>query len=141
MSRDQRWALALGVLAVAAMGAIGFRVVSGPGPDVTTVAAAAVQDGDETTTITFAGDSLLGDQSQRTLEKKGYDWPFAQVTDLLTADFVVANAEGPITARTKWGNPTADYSYNSLPPAADAFAAAGVDALSLANNHAMDRGT
>lgn len=140
MSRDQRWAIALGLLAVAAISGLAFRVLIGPGPDVATVAAAAVQDGDESTSIAFAGDSLLGDQSERTLERKGYDWPFANVSDLLQADYVVANAEGPITARTKWGDPTADYSYNSQPEAAAAFAAAGVDALSLANNHSMDRG-
>lgn len=140
MSRDKSLALAFGVLAVLAVVGVGARVFLGPGPNVATVAAQAERDGDQSATITFVGDTLLGDQAQRLLQKKGYDWPFGRTQELLDSDFTIANAETPITRRTQWGNPTADYSYRSLPPAAHSLARAGVDALGLANNHAMDRG-
>jgi poly-gamma-glutamate synthesis protein (capsule biosynthesis protein) len=140
MTRDKALALGLALLAVGAISAVGARVAFGPGPDVVVVQASATQDGDKTTSITFAGDTLLGDSSERTVQQKGYDWPLAKVGDLMGADLFVANAEGPITTRTRWANPTADYSYNSQPEAALALARAGVDSISLANNHAMDRG-
>jgi poly-gamma-glutamate synthesis protein (capsule biosynthesis protein) len=112
----------------------------GPGPDIATVSAAAESNEDGTVTLNFAGDTLLGDQSQRLLDKNGYDWPFENVKGLLDADYFVANAEGPITRRTHRLSPTLDYSYNSMPQAAQALADAGVDGLGLANNHAMDKG-
>ncbi len=140
MSRDQRWALGLGLLAVAAIAGIVLRVFLGPPADVATVAVEAPADGDEQVAITFAGDTLLGDAAQQVMDTNGYDFPLRQVRTLLDTDFAIVNAEGPITRLTKPSDPTLDYSYNALPPSAQALADAGVDALGLANNHAMDRG-
>ncbi len=122
MSRDKKFALALGVVAVAALAAVGARVLIGPGPDVATVAAVAETNGDGNATITFGGDTMLGDQADRLLAREGYDVPFRQLGGMLDADYVIVNAEAPITTLTKWYDPRVDYSYNTLPPAAQALA-------------------
>ena len=112
MTRDKSLALAFGVLAVLAIVGIGARILVGPGPNVVTVAAQAEQDGDQSTTITFLGDTLLGDQAQRILEKKGYDWPFAEVSDAARLPTTSSpTPRPPSPGSTEWGNPTADYSY------------------------------
>ena len=90
-------------------------------------------------TILWLGDTLLADAAQPHLDAHGYDWPFAQLPPL-HADFVVANAEGPIIKRTEPFDPGQRWHYNAQPQAAAALAAAGVDAAGLANNHALDRG-
>ncbi|MBA3528533.1 MAG: CapA family protein [Propionibacteriaceae bacterium] len=88
---------------------------------------------------TFVGDTMLGDAAQSTLDTLGYDRVFEQVRSLVGGDFTIANAEAPITSRP---DPFVDqtYSYNMQPASAQAIRGAGIDALSLANNHAMDRG-
>jgi poly-gamma-glutamate synthesis protein (capsule biosynthesis protein) len=90
--------------------------------------------------ITFVGDTLLGDAAQPLLSERGYLWPFEHLVPLLGADFVIANAEGPFTTSTTPHDPNATYSYNAEPEAIAGLAEAGVDAISMANNHAMDRG-
>lgn len=91
--------------------------------------------------ITLVGDLMLGDAAQERLDREGYDWPFAGVAALLPSDsYVVANAEAPIADLSEPFDEDQRWHYNSLPPAAHAYAAAGIDALGLANNHVMDRG-
>ena len=91
-------------------------------------------------TILWAGDTLLGDAAQPLLDRHGYDWPFARLAGALAADFMVVNLEGPITSDATPWDPGQRWSYNAQPASAAALAAAGVDAVSLANNHALDRG-
>jgi poly-gamma-glutamate synthesis protein (capsule biosynthesis protein) len=90
--------------------------------------------------VDFVGDTLLGDAARATLATNGFDWPFAKVAPLLSGDFTIANAEGPLTTRTVPFDPTESWTYNADPASAAAIQRAGVDALNLANNHAMDRG-
>jgi hypothetical protein len=92
------------------------------------------------TRAVWVGDILLADAAQGALDANGYDFPFARVGDLLDGDVVIGNAEGPITELTEPYNDGQPWSYNALPPAAEALAAAGFDAVSLANNHLADRG-
>lgn len=91
-------------------------------------------------TILWAGDTLLGDAAQPLLDAAGYAAPFRDLLPLPAADFVIVNAEGPITTRTAPWDTGQRWSYRARPPAADALAAAGVDAAGLANNHSLDRG-
>ena len=91
-------------------------------------------------TILWAGDTLLADGAQPLLDANGYDWPFALLAGELKADFTLINLEGPITTDGAPWDPGQRWSYNAQPSAALALAAAGVDAVSLANNHALDRG-
>lgn len=90
--------------------------------------------------IVWAGDILLGDRAQWHLDQNGYTWPFAYVRHLLVGDFTIGNAEGPITTRVAQHFDGQEWHYNAQPPAAQALAEVGFSALSLANNHALDRG-
>ena len=88
----------------------------------------------------WTGDILLADLAFDTLESEGYLHPFEHLWGLTAADFLVGNLEGPVTTIDAPFNPNQTWSYNALPPAAGALADFGFDALSLANNHLMDRG-
>lgn len=93
--------------------------------------------------VLFLGDTMLGDAMQGELERHGYDHPFEKLADLLEsgeAAAVVGNHEAPITDRTKRDRPNGKWNYACEPVSAGALARAGFTHLSLANNHAMDRG-
>jgi poly-gamma-glutamate synthesis protein (capsule biosynthesis protein) len=90
--------------------------------------------------IVWVGDILLGDGAEKQLAASGYEWPFEHVGDMLAGAYVVGNAEGPITTGQTPFYPEARWSYNASPRAADALASVGINAVSLANNHAFDRG-
>ena len=98
--------------------------------------------------ITWLGDTLLGDAAQQRLEQRGQTYPFEFLRPLLGADpeadpgadYVVLNAEGPLTTRSEPYDRGQRWSYNTDPAAATALAEVGVSAAGLANNHAMDRG-
>ncbi|MFN0070900.1 MAG: CapA family protein, partial [Chloroflexota bacterium] len=90
--------------------------------------------------IVWVGDILLGDAAESRLRAQGYSFPFQHLRAELAADFTIGNAEGPITTlKTKYF-PDQQWSYNAQPAAAEALAQAGFRGLSLANNHAFDRG-
>jgi poly-gamma-glutamate capsule biosynthesis protein CapA/YwtB (metallophosphatase superfamily) len=90
--------------------------------------------------IVWVGDILLGDAAQPLLDQHGYTWPFEFVRGPTEGDYLVGNAEGPITELTELFHEEAQFDYNAQPESADALGRVGFDALSLANNHAMDRG-
>lgn len=90
--------------------------------------------------IVWGGDVLLGDAAQPSLDEHGLTWPFDRITTLLAADYLIANAEGPITSVDEPFFPDQEFSYNAQPPVAKALADVGFDALGLSNNHALDRG-
>ncbi|MPZ24302.1 MAG: hypothetical protein GEU28_12365 [Dehalococcoidia bacterium] len=90
--------------------------------------------------VVWTGDILLADGAQPLLDEQGYSWRFALLGDITEGDYLIGNAEGPITDRTEDYFSDRRWQYNARPAAAPALAAAGFDALSLANNHAMDRG-
>ena len=90
--------------------------------------------------ILWLGDTLLADAAEPHLTGEGYAWAFDRLRPLPDADYVVANAEGPITTETAIFDPQQPWSYAARPEAALALAAEGVSAVGLANNHALDRG-
>ena len=89
---------------------------------------------------TFVGDTLLGDAAQPLLTTQGYDSVFTSLAGLTGDGFLMANAEGPITTLTTPFDAAQHWHYNAQPAAAGALQRGGIDAVSLANNHAMDRG-
>lgn len=95
---------------------------------------------DGVVSVAWAGDTMLGDAAQPLLDARGYGWPLTGVAPLLAADVTIINAEAPITALTEPWDPDKQFSYHMLPAAAAALEDAGIDAVSLANNHVMDRG-
>src|SRR5829696_2637022 len=72
--------------------------------------------------IVWTGDILLADAAQPYLDEYGYTWPFEHVQPLLEGDFVIGNAEGPITERSQPYFERQRWSYNAEPEAAQALA-------------------
>ena len=90
--------------------------------------------------VRWGGDVLLGDAAAPLLAEKGFGWPFQRIAALLEADYLVGNAEGPITTLADPHFPEQEFSYNADPASATALAEVGFDAVSVSNNHALDRG-
>lgn len=95
-------------------------------------------------TILFVGDIML-DRTVATRIKRAKDWsyPFAFVGDLKAGSFgvydmVVGNLEGPVG--TKRLPPVKSIDFLFDPQVIPALQTAGFDALSQANNHALDQG-
>lgn len=86
------------------------------------------------------GDVVLGQTIGRRIIKNGPDTPWRKVMVYLDqADLLMANLECPISSRgTPW--PGKKYTLRAPPGAASALVAAGVDVVSLANNHTLDYG-
>lgn len=102
---------------------------------------AADKEGDDMkpTTIFFGGDVMLGRAVATKIAKNGSDVFFNKIKDpVLSADYSVANLEGPITAINN--SPGNDMRFHFDPALAAQLAATGFDAFSLANNHGLDQG-
>lgn len=90
--------------------------------------------------IVAIGDMMLGRNVEGMMEKEGFDYPWRSVTSIFeTADYVVANLEGPIL-KEHTRTPTGSTSFNFLPQVGEELETSGIDAVSLANNHTLDRG-
>ena len=94
-------------------------------------------------TLTFVGDCTLGCVSAGWNNPNGfvqtvgdnYDYPLANVAEILNNDdFTLANLEGPLTE----GGTPAQKEFAFRGPTAYTAILQGVEAVSLANNHAMD---
>jgi len=70
---------------------------------------------------------------------EGYAWLLAPIADLLAApDVTFANLETPVAPTANQG--TREFMFNAPVAAATALARAGVDVVSVTNNHAFDQG-
>ena len=85
------------------------------------------------------GDVMLAQSIGRRIVRKGPLAPWEQVKPYLDeADLVVANLECTISERgTQWAK---TFTFRAPPAAADSLVTAGIDVVSLANNHALDYG-
>ncbi|WP_392544406.1 CapA family protein [Oryzobacter telluris] len=140
LTRDRRLiATAAGVFLLSVGGLAAHAAIAEP-PAPAVVARQVDAGADGVLTLTFAGDTMVGDGAQTLVDTQGYDTVFTQAEPLLDGDVVIINAEGPITTASTPARPGAPYSYASNPRTAAAMAAAGVDVLGLGNNHVMDMG-
>ena len=97
-------------------------------------------------TLGAVGDVLMHDavkQSAATHGRgaadAGYSWLYAPLADLLAEpDVMFANLETPVAPRVAQG--TRPYVFNAPPEAVTALQRAGVDLVSVANNHVFDQG-
>jgi hypothetical protein len=90
--------------------------------------------------VLFLGDFAPTDKALPSIEKHGYGYQFGKVGRLLDSyDVVAANLEAPITTNEK---PRVEkkYIYKINPDAVSKMRRAGIDVLTLANNHIMDYG-
>jgi poly-gamma-glutamate synthesis protein (capsule biosynthesis protein) len=88
----------------------------------------------------FGGDVMLGRMVGERILMHGADYPLGPVAGRMrAADLTVVNLECAITSSERhWpGAPKAFY-FGAPPEAGDALAGAGIDMVSLANNHVLD---
>ncbi len=92
-------------------------------------------------TVATVGDTLLGASAEKVLKKQGYDHAFEGSRHLYAdADLIIANLEGPLTSGGKRFKDK-KYTFRSNPRrVAAALQAAGINAVTLANNHSLDYG-
>lgn len=86
------------------------------------------------------GDLLFDRQVAKAIKERGAEDLFADVRGALTGgDIVIGNLENPLSLR---GKPVdgKEYAFRGLPEAAGGMRNAGINMVSLANNHIMDYG-
>ena len=140
MKRDQKLVILFATIALVTGLVVVARLGFGDAPPVLTVERQVPVGPDGRLTLQFVGDTYLGDAAQEYIDEHGYDWPFEKVKPMLDADFTIATAEAALTHRTKVWNPSKKYSYMANPASAAAMARAGIDGVTLANNHVFDAG-
>lgn len=85
------------------------------------------------------GDIMLGGRAKGVIAKHGADYPFEAVVPLLRrAPIVLGNLEGPLAQKAR--RERRHYSYRSSPDLATSLARAGINVVTLANNHLLDCG-
>jgi poly-gamma-glutamate capsule biosynthesis protein CapA/YwtB (metallophosphatase superfamily) len=96
----------------------------------------------EVTTMTAAGDIIFGRKVDEKLVTYGdYTRPFHRVADeLQRADLTVANLECTLTDRVLPPHDWNTFSFGSSTRAVEGLRFAGIDVVSLANNHSRDMG-
>lgn len=110
-----------------------------PAPVVTSTVD-RVSGGDEVVLL-FGGDTAPTDAALPLLRRHGYEYSFAPTVDLVRgADLTVVNLEAPVTERQRSFPLYKRYVYKIAPAAMGAIRWAGVDAVTLANNHVLDYG-
>src|SRR3989449_7646042 len=89
--------------------------------------------------LIVVGDIMLGDHTRNALKRGGIDYPFEAILPLLkSASIVLGNLEGPLARMS--AREARNYSYRVNPDLAAALTRAGINVLTLANNHALDCG-
>ena len=83
---------------------------------------------------------MLGANGSKELDSHPPQWPFEKVRSLISADYAIGNAEGPISSRKKRHFAKQKWHYNAPVYQADVLAEVGFRAMGLANNHLLDRG-
>ncbi|HEV2016803.1 MAG TPA: CapA family protein [Gemmatimonadaceae bacterium] len=95
--------------------------------------------GDDDPRLSFlgGGDVMLGGRGRKAVEELGIDYPLAAVQPLLAlSPIVMANLEGPFAAGAR--RVERQFSYRVNPGLASALPRAGVNVVTLANNHLVD---
>lgn len=91
--------------------------------------------------IGAAGDIFMGGKATKILNRKGYHYPYTPTKSLITGtDIFIANLEAPLT---NTGTPAKNkrFVFKSPPEkVTPALKEAGVDIVTLANNHSVDYG-
>lgn len=136
--------LALIVLAAIALAACGGGSDSPPAPTATVPATATetpapTSTPDRVVTIAAVGDLMLARDITTLMDEHGSLYPFERVAGLLmNADITIANMEGTFTERGIAADKL--YTFRTPPRHAAGLAEAGIDVVSLGNNHTADFG-
>lgn len=96
-----------------------------------------VGSGDPGLSFLGGGDVMLGGRARKAVDEFGIDYPLAAVQPLLAlSPIVMANLEGPFAADAR--RVDRQFSYRVKPRLAAALPRAGVNVVTLANNHLVD---
>lgn len=92
------------------------------------------------TRVMFGGDVMLGRLVKEAILRHGAGYPLGPVASLMReADLTIANLECAITASLHlWSGAPKAFYFGAPPEAIHALTDAGIDMLSLANNHVLD---
>jgi poly-gamma-glutamate capsule biosynthesis protein CapA/YwtB (metallophosphatase superfamily) len=101
---------------------------------------------DETIDIVIVGDTGFNSAGARVTPEGGYkqgqlvriEEALSGIRHELSADIVLANLETAVTARNDLPGVSKRFTFRTHPKAIEAFIDAGINAFSLANNHALD---
>lgn len=90
----------------------------------------------------FGGDVMLSRQvNSRMVKYNDYTWPFLKIADFLRqADLTIVNLESPFINTKDYTVPTGSFMFKSNPLAIKGLLEAGIDLVSLANNHSLNQG-
>lgn len=95
--------------------------------------------GDKPIQLVFAGDILLDGFVGSQIDRFGNEFPFKKVAPILKkADMAFANLETPVSIRGKAAEKT--FAFRSKPDTLKGLIYAGIDGVTLANNHILDYG-
>ncbi|KKM12839.1 hypothetical protein SY88_01415 [Clostridiales bacterium PH28_bin88] len=89
-------------------------------------------------TLAVVGDVLLDRAVGNAIQRHGPDYPWEQTGLLAEADIALANLETSVSTRGKAQDKK--WTFRSKPETLDGVARAGIDIVTLANNHALDFG-
>jgi poly-gamma-glutamate synthesis protein (capsule biosynthesis protein) len=110
-----------------------------PGGNPSVVPATPSATGDGSVTLVAGGDVMLGRSLGEGILSNGSGYPFEFIAQALAAaDLAFVNLEVPVTDRE--APVDKDFVFRAPPEAVEGIAAAGIDVVSLANNHAYDHG-
>lgn len=90
----------------------------------------------------FGGDVMLSRQvNSRMVKYDDYAWPFLKIADFLrTADLTMINLESPFITVKDYFVPTGSFMFKANPRSIEGLILAGIDLVSLANNHSLNQG-
>src|ERR1700716_393782 len=89
--------------------------------------------------VIAVGDIMLGGRAKKAVAEFGPDYPFDGVLPLLkTAPIVLGNLEGPFAEKSR--RLQRNFSYRVNVSLASSLSRAGINVVTLANNHLMDCG-
>ncbi len=112
-----------------------------PGPPSSTPPLSLAPDAKPEASLLFVGDIMLDRNVRlRSLQAGTRGYPFANLPPgwFDTADYAIANLEGPVTALRRAPEKSIDFLFE--PAVLEALRPTGIDAFSQANNHALDQG-
>ena len=95
--------------------------------------------GEPLLSLIAAGDIMLAGRTKRVISEHGADYPFEAVLPILKrAPILVGNLEGPFAVKAQ--REQRNFSYKVDPKLATSLARAGINVVTLANNHLLDCG-
>lgn len=95
--------------------------------------------GEPPLSLIAVGDIMLGGRTRRRIKEHGRDYPFGAVLPILRrAPIVLGNLEGPLAQKAQ--KLDRNFSYRVKPKLASCLLQAGINVVTLANNHLVDCG-